>query len=272
MKADLPPYAFQDLNRCNLPSKLLGSLSYQQHPVPLSIDGVHSLHAGLFQQLEQLESAKERAELFRIHMRASFLLDYPDEAGFVESGPLPGKVKTDYLRLLRGWSFDADGQEAAVIKGWVQSRFGLAPLSHKGLIGSQAGQANAVYESDRAKGLYNTNSLEAQLDLLYSYCQYEIAKAMPGQSHIRLYRGVNRISAHETLQHPNARRYVLLLNNINSFSGDEERADEFGDYVFYADVPLTKLVYRPNLLPPLLQGEAEYLVIGGVYAMHLLRP
>ncbi|MEW8475135.1 MAG: NAD(+)--dinitrogen-reductase ADP-D-ribosyltransferase, partial [Candidatus Thiodiazotropha endolucinida] len=59
--------------------------------------------------------------------------------------------------------------------------------------------------------------------------------------------------------------YILTLNNINSFSSNRERADEFGDYILKVKVPLTKLLYLPRLLPTALKGEEEYLVIGGVY-------
>ena len=59
--------------------------------------------------------------------------------------PVPGKKAVDveftfkgrnreefreYLRVVRGWAFDPDGREAAVLKGWVESRFGLMPRHH----------------------------------------------------------------------------------------------------------------------------------------------
>ena len=60
-----------------------------------------------------------------------------------------------------------------------------------------------------------------------------------------------------------------MLNNINSFTGNRERADEFGDHILEARAPLAKLLYIPGLLPDTLQGEEEYLVIGGVYEVNL---
>ena len=56
-----------------------------------------------------------------------------------------------------------------------------------------------------------------------------------------------------------------MLNNLNSFTADPERADEFGDIVISARVPLPKILYLPELLPGTLRGEQEHLVIGGVY-------
>ena len=45
----------------------------------------------------------------------------------------------------------------------------------------------------RAAGLYGTHALEAQLDLVYSYCQYELAHAWPADTLLTLYRGVNHM-------------------------------------------------------------------------------
>jgi NAD+--dinitrogen-reductase ADP-D-ribosyltransferase len=80
---------------------------------------------------------------------------------------------------------------------------------------------------------------------------------------------VNRIDEHEVLAQPEKRRYILVLNNLNSFTDDRERADEFGDYILEAQIPLAKLVFMPGLLPDLLKGENEYLVIGGVCEVKL---
>ena len=44
----LPKYAYLPINRCNLPAVILGSLSFQKHPTPLFLDGVHTLHRAFF--------------------------------------------------------------------------------------------------------------------------------------------------------------------------------------------------------------------------------
>ncbi|WP_127477636.1 NAD(+)--dinitrogen-reductase ADP-D-ribosyltransferase [Sulfurivermis fontis] len=259
----LPACARLPINRCNLPAVILGSLTFQQHPTALHIDGVAELHRELFRLLAPLERAEHRAHLFMDYLAAHFLLDAPEEAGLDRKARVR-RDKADYLRVLRGWSFDADGREAAVLKGWVESRFGLLPRYHGAPIRDAGDDAYHAYMEARAQGLYNTNALEAQLDLLYAYCQYELARQHPGHSHLRLYRGVNRLDQHDLLA-AGERQSVVLLNNANSFTDQRERADEFGDRILEAEVPLPKILAYSRLLPGRLRGEDEYIVIGGVY-------
>ncbi|MEW8013660.1 MAG: NAD(+)--dinitrogen-reductase ADP-D-ribosyltransferase [Candidatus Sedimenticola endophacoides] len=265
----LPAYARSPFNRCNLPAVILGSLTYQQNPLPLHIDGVEELHAALFKSIDEVDDPKERSEHFKHYMRSGFLLGHLDEAGFEPSSNKRGRDKADYLRVLRGWLFDPDGKEAAVLKGWVESRFGLLPRNHNGPMGDMNNERYTAYLTARSRGLYNTNALEAQLDLLYTYCQYEIRRLYPTQTHISLYRGINRVEEHEVLARPNKHTYTMLLNNLNSFTSERERADEFGDYIMEARLPQAKLLYIPDLLSHTLRGEKEYLVIGGVYQVTL---
>jgi NAD+--dinitrogen-reductase ADP-D-ribosyltransferase len=268
----LPAYARLSINHCNLPAVILGGLTFQQHPVALTLDGVHELHEELFSSLAKLSQRQERAIHFMDYMRSGFLLDNLDEAGFDAQHSRHKRDKADYLRILRGWMFDPDGKEAAVLKSWVESRFGLLPRNHKGPLGDFSTTRYQIYLSDRAKGLYNTNGLEAQLDLLYTYCQYEVQQCFPNQTHLTLYRGINQIKEHEILQQPSKHECVVLLNNLNSFTHERERADEFGDYILDTKIPLVKLLYFPGLLPDRLKGENEYMVIGGVYrvGIHIL--
>ncbi|MET0065364.1 MAG: NAD(+)--dinitrogen-reductase ADP-D-ribosyltransferase [Candidatus Thiodiazotropha sp.] len=261
--ASLPSYARLSINRCNLPSVILGSLTYQYHPVSLEIDGVKQLHRELFSTLVDIDNAQTRADNFHDYMRSGFLLDHLDEAGFSRNSRCIKRDKADYLRVLRGWMFDADSKEAAVLKSWVESRFGLRPRNHHGPLGDESSEQYQRYQYDRARGLYNTNALEAQLDLLYTYCQYEAARRFPDQ--VILFRGTNQVREYEVLDRPEKRRYIMILNNLNSFSCDRTRADEFGDYILEVRVPIAKLLYFPDLLPGTLKGESEYLVIGGVY-------
>lgn len=261
----LPSYARLPINRCNLPSVILGSLTYQKHPVRLYLDGLLELHTELFNSLEPVADCAVRANNFRTYMSSSFLLDHLDEAGFdLKSSKCP-RGKADYLRILRGWLFDSEGMEAAVLKAWVESRFGLLARYHGGPLGDFSGENYQAYLSARSSGLYNTNALETQIDLLYSYCQYEISRQYLEQSHITLYRGTNRLDEYEILHKESRNSYIMILNNLNSFSGGRERADEFGDYILEVEVPMAKLLYMPALLPDVLKGEDEYLVIGGVY-------
>jgi NAD+--dinitrogen-reductase ADP-D-ribosyltransferase len=268
-RTSLPVYARLPINRCNLPAVILGSLTFQQHPVTITLDGVSELHADLFKHLENVHEAKRRAVHFMDYMRSGFLLDHLDEAGFDADQCRHRRDKADYLRILRGWMFDPDGKEAAVLKSWVESRFGLLPRNHHGPLGDFSTEHYQAYLSDRARGLYNTNGLEAQLDLLYTYCQYEVERRYPNQPHLILYRGVNHVEEHEILHQANKHQCVLLLNNLNSFTSERERADEFGDYILQALVPQVKLLYFPGMLPGSLKGENEFLVIGGVYRVEV---
>jgi len=260
----LPACARLSINRCNLPAVILGSLTFQQHPTALHIDGVAELHRDLYRLLAPLERPEHRAHLFMDYLAAHFLLDTPEDAGLERNARLR-RDKADYLRVLRGWSFDADGREAAVLKGWVESRFGLLPRHHGAPIRNAGDAAYHSYLEARAQGLYNTNALEAQLDLLYTYCQYELARQHADRTHLRLYRGVNRLDEHDVLARPDKTRQILLLNNANSFTAQRERADEFGDRILEVDVPLPKILAYSRLLPGRLKGEDEFIVIGGVY-------
>lgn len=165
--------------------------------------------------------------------------------------------------MLRGWLFDPDSREGAVLKGWAESRFGLLPRWHHGPIASAESDNYQRYMHDRTSGIYNTNALESQLDLLYSYCQYELAKFYPGQTHLRLYRGFNKLTSHDILHQFSKRRYAILLNNLNSFSDSEETAGQFGDHIMQADIPLSHIFMYQNLLPKRFKGEGEHIVIGG---------
>jgi len=284
MSPSLPRAARLPINRCNLPAAILGSLTYQLHPVPLKLDGVEELHRPLFDRLATLDDPAERARLFMVHMDAAFSLECPEEAGFDPAWPY-GRAKANYLKVLRGWAFDADGREGAVLKGWVESRFGLLPRHHGGPIRDFSGPTYRHYLEQRSGGLYNSNSLEAQFDLLYSYCQYELARQWPGESHLTLYRGVNRMGSYEELGEATANRNhrtrkghagfvsakaqrphcIVLLNSLNSFTRERERACEFGDSILEVRVPLPKVFFFHGLLPGKLQGEEEFGVIGGVY-------
>ncbi len=265
----VPAYARIPFNHCNLPAVILGSLTYQQHPVPLQLDGVEELHHALFVHLNGIDDPGERASHFISYMAGHFSLEHPEEAGFVK-GMRRARTRADYLRQLRGWSFDANAREGAVLKSWVTSRFGLLPRFHVNELGDYTGESYAHFLEEMNRGLYGTNALEAQLDLLYTFSQYELARRHPGELHLTLYRGVNRVDEHEVLSRDADGRLRVLFNNLNSFTSSRERADEFGDYILLAQVPLAKIFFFTQLLPGRLRGEEEYVAIGGVYEVKLM--
>lgn len=260
----LPKNARLPINRCNLPAVILGSLRFQQHPTALELDGVAELHVDLFRHLDATADLCQRAEIFQAYMRGHFSLDDLKQAG-LQKRHAKSRAKADYLRMMRGWLFDADGREGAVLKGFIESRFGLLARYHKGSLSDFHSEAYHRYTYERCKGLYNTNALEAQLDLLYSFCQYELRRRFPKRSHLTVFRGINRLEDHEVIERLSRTEAVVLLNNLNSFSSHRERADEFGDYILTAQIPLSKIFFFQDLLPGMLRGEGEYVVIGGVY-------
>ena len=267
----LPKDARLPINRCNLPAVILGGLTFQRHPVPLHLDGVAELHSDLFRHLDRLDAADARAQTFRDYLTVQFRLEHLDEAGMTtRSKP---RAKANWMRMLRGWSFDADGREGAVLKGWVESRFGLLPRFHGEPLRDHGDLAWRRYEEMRSRGLYGTNALEAQLDLLYAYGQYEFMRGFLRTgtgNHRTLYRGANRLADHEVLA-AEGKRQIVLFNNLTSFTTSRERAGEFGDLIFEAEVPLAKIFFHCRLLPGVLGGEEEHLVIGGAYAVAVHR-
>jgi NAD+---dinitrogen-reductase ADP-D-ribosyltransferase len=265
-KATLPRDARLPINRCNLPAVVLGSLTFQRHPTPLLIDGVAELHRDLFHRLDAV-APEVRGDVFRDYLTVRFQLEWPEEMGF--TGQKKGRTKANYSKTIRGWSFDSDSREGAVLKGWVESRFGLMPRWHGQPLRDPSDEAYRRYLEMRAQGLYGTNALEAQLDLVYTYCQYELALRHPAAQHVTLYRGINRLGDHEVLEKGDNGRQLILLNNLNSFTCSRDRACEFGDYILAVDVPLVKIFFYCGLLPGVLQGEDEFLAIGGVAEVSL---
>ena len=265
----LPAAARLLLNRCNLPAVILGSLTYQRHPVPLEIDGVRAFHADLFALLGPIGAHAVRANAFIDYMTTHFCLEDLERAGLTPGRRKKKRVNANYLRMVRGWSFDSDGREGAVLKSWVETRFGLLARHHRGPLYGRGSDAYQVYLAEAAAGIYATNALEAQLDLLYTYCQYELALQYPGEGHLTLYRGINRLGEHEVLGLEPDGTQLVLLNNLSSFTSERERADEFGDYVLSARIPLPKIFFFNRLLPGMLKGEDEYVVIGGVYGVEI---
>ena len=257
----LPRYARLPINRCNIPSVIIGSLAFQRHPTPIHLDSVAELHADLFRRLDSITDRLARAEAFRDYVTVRFCLENLEEAGLSERSQR--RAKANWMRVIRGWSFDADGREGAVLKGWVESRFGLLPRFHGEPLRDFTGHAYLRYQEMRSAGLYGTNALEAQLDLLYAYSQYELQRSEDARW-IELFRGINHINEHEVLG-GSGRRQVVLFNNLVSFTSSRDRASEFGDYILSTRVPFEKVFFSHRLIPGILKGEEEYLVIGGVY-------
>ncbi len=256
------------MNRCNLPPWAIASKHYNRHPQALEIQGVRHSGQPLFAKLDALDDAEGRGALFHDFMDVRFQLHQWQRE---ETPNSRRSLKNSYLRFLRGWLFDSNSVEGAVLKGWVESRLGLPPIYHHEPIGDVHSQAYFRYTVDRMKGSQRTSAILPQFDLLYAFVQYELARRLPGRTHLVLFRGIHDFAEHQVVETLDKNRYLLRLNNLNSFTDDFERAWEFGSRVLEAQVPLTKVFFMGGLLPKsLFKGEGEVLVIGGEYEVKVL--
>ena len=255
-------------NLCNLPPWAIASRMYNRNPQPIEIQGVQCSGKPLFARLETVEDPFERGQIFHDFMDVRFQLHQWENQASRSSRKA---LKNSYLRFLRGWLFDSNSVEGAVLKGWVESRLGLPPLFHKEPIDDIQSEAYYRYQVDKMKGSERTSAILGQFDLLYEFVQYELRRRYPEIRHLQLFRGINDFSEHRILEEYGKHEYLLQLNNLNSFTEDFEKAWEFGSRVIKAEVPLTKIFFSSGLLPKsLLKGEEELLVIGGEYEVQVL--
>lgn len=258
------PLAVHATNLVGIPTGLLASAAFNAHPLPLSINGVRDMNAGLFRVLGEATTIAEAGDMFRHYMQMLFTADAPAP----RDGPR--RFRSSYLKLLEGWGFDSNNEQGAVLKGWVESRFGLPPTYHKQVLGRFPSEGWMAYLEQKMGSRFHNNCINMQLDLLYEFCQWAIARFWrPGQRHVTLFRGVNRCEQDESTTTPiRSGRFVTRLNNLVSFSFSRARADEFGDWILEVEVPVCKLLYFNGLIAKTpLQGEAECLVIGGEYTV-----
>lgn len=251
-------------NLVGISTEILKSAAFNADPRELHVAGVREEHADLFERLEGARDQTEAADLFQA--RVSGVFGLPE--GFIlrKGTDGHGHFKGSYLRLLKGWMFDSNNAEGAVLKGWVESRFGLLPTWHKEVIDHFSSDAWAGYVEQKLGSRFNSNAVYSQLDLLYEFCQWSARRLNPTRTHLTLYRGVNDFAEHLIVERPSKREAVVRLNNLVSFTDDRASASQFGDMILAAKIPLVKLVFFRELLPRYpFQGEGEYLVIGGDY-------
>ncbi len=253
----------QSTNLIGLPTALLASREFNACPVPLHISGTREMNKTLFEMLLQAPDLPDAGIAFQSYMFAMFGID-------PEQREAPGKVRryrSSFLRLLKGWGYDSNSPEGAVLKGWVQSRFGLIPTYHKDMIDRISGPVWTAYVEEKMSSRFHNNSIYTQLDMLYTFCQWALERfTKPGQTHRTLYRGTNSFDEHQIVERIDRRQVVMRINNLASFSEDRDVASCFGDVILTARVPMVKIVFFNTLLPvhP-LKGEGEFLVIGGEY-------
>jgi NAD+--dinitrogen-reductase ADP-D-ribosyltransferase len=258
------------LNRCNLSPWIIGSEEFQANPLPIEIDGARTTDGSLFRRLDEIPDPEERSRLFHDYICVKF--------GLNDKVERHGKLTYiySYLNLLRAWGADSNRQAGAVLKAWVESRFGILATYHNGRLADDTG-AREAFTFDRIHGLAKSIGAMMQLDLLYTFCQDELRRRLPNTRSKTLYRGTHDpeeyvIRNQASNGEAQSRRIALVqLNNLSSFTSDPELAWEFGSSAWEVEVPLAKIVFFSGLLPKsLLTGESEHLVLGGYYNVHSL--
>lgn len=255
------------MNLCEVPSWAIASQHFNTAPSPIHIAGVRRSNKRLFSRLDDISSPNDRANVFHEYLCVKFALHHWSEY----AGKARSSLRNSYIRFLNGWGMDSNSTEGAVLKNWVQSRFGVVPTYHKGILKPDNDSEAEVFAYDRMKGSSRTNAIDSQLDLLYEFCQYELRRRHP-ESHTRtLYRGTNDPEEHHLQKTASKRKSIVRLNNLVSFTADRERAWEFGSTVWRTQVANSKIVFFSSLIgKSILQGEAEFLVIGGDYEVEEL--
>ena len=258
-----------------VPSARLNSAAFNDAPVPLHIAGVREANQTLFVLLSLAGDPALAASAFEAYMTTMFGVAPASERKprRTEDGRDPDEpperrhYRASYLRLLRGWAYDSNGPEGAVLKGWVESRFGLVPTYHKEPIRRFASPQWVRYVEEKMSSRFHSNAIWSQLDLLYGFAQWVLARRATDTSrHLVLFRGVNDFDEHQIIERLEKRTVVVRLNNLVSFTADRDIAGWFGDIIMETAVPFEKILFFNTLLPhhP-LNGEGEVLVIGGDY-------
>ncbi|MGB8929920.1 MAG: NAD(+)--dinitrogen-reductase ADP-D-ribosyltransferase [Anaeromyxobacteraceae bacterium] len=248
------------INRCNLPPWVIASREFNDDPRPLELQGVAHANRFLFEALGSLDDPAARARTFDDWLSVRFQLHQWEAQ---ETHLARRSLKNSYLRFLRGWGHDSNAVDAAVLKGWVESRLGIPPTFHGARIERMESPEYLRYARDRMEGMARTSAIYDQLDLVYTFTQQELARRVPGERWLTLYRGQHDAAEHEVLERLGPRELVVRLNNLCSFTDDPERAWEFGSTVWEARVAVPRIFCVSWYFPGILRGEREVLVVGG---------
>ena len=210
-------------NRCNLPPWAIASREFAAEPRPIEVEGVHEANRFLFQMLDAIADADERARRFLSATMKFQLHQWEREATrhlraeYQEQrrSPLPA-------RLGRG---DSSSVEGAVLKGWSRAAWGSVQRITAGASRAPDSEAiSAAAAVDRVRGHARTNAIDSQLDLLYTFTQYELARRDSGERWLTLWRGVHDAAEHEVLERTGRRDWLVRMNSLSSFTRERERA------------------------------------------------
>lgn len=252
-------------NLVGVPAELIASVAFNRHAVDLSIAGTRESARGLFSLLEQTDSLAQAAETFGHYLEITFGLR-PDPGARQRCEQL--RWRANYRKLLEGWGFDSNSPQGAVLKGWVESRFGLVPTFHAGALARFPSAAWVRYIEQKMMSRFHGNCINLQLDLLYEFCQWAAQHfRVPGAGRIAVWRGVDSLDEHRIVTGSLRERHAVVhLNNLVSFSLSRSHAEQFGDWILSTHVPVQKLLFFPGLLGrSLLAGEGEVIALGGQY-------
>ena len=124
----LPREAYLPINRCNLPAVILGSPT-SITPRPCRSGSMAWLSCTLTYFAARTPprhqpSGRTSSGPYDRALSAGS----PEDAGY--NATRGGWRGAHYISVLRGWSVNADSREGAVLKGWVESRFGLTLRFH----------------------------------------------------------------------------------------------------------------------------------------------
>lgn len=248
-------------NMSNVPPWVIASPEFDERPRPIEIQGVREGNRALFAVLDGIDDPDERARRFDDWVSVKFQLHHWQEQA---TAAARRSLRNSYVRFLRGWGVDASSIEGAVLKGWVERRLGIPPTFHRAPLAGHEGEDWGRYVADRTRGHAFTSAIDAQLDLLYTFTQYELARRDPAGKQITLWRGQNGFEPRDVVAQLGPREWVLRMNNLCSFTDDRERAWEFGSVVLEARVALPRVFFAGHLLPrSILKGEREHLVVCG---------
>ena len=142
-------------NLVGIPTGLLASAAFNEFPLPLSINGVREMNRPFFDHLQEAQSGAEAAAFFEGYMSLLFGLDGGALAG--DEGA-KRRFRSSYRRLLEGWGFDSNGPEGAVLKGWVESRFGLLPTFHKEALRRFPAPSWIAYVEEKMSSRFHTTA------------------------------------------------------------------------------------------------------------------
>ena len=266
------PHRWYSTNLVGVPARVLAGTAFNAHPVPLSIAGTREAHPGLFGLLDRCSALSDASEVFVHYLDIAFGLRAPAAHEAAALDPAERRRwRSSWRKLLQAWGMDNASPAGAVLKGWVESRFGLVPTHHRQPLQRFPSPGWVTYLEEKTFSRLHNNNIHQQLDLLFEFCQWALRRfGLPGQpaapTHLRLWRGSTRCDEQLVAGSLKARHCTVRLNNLVSFSLSEEDAGCFGDWVFEARVPASKLLVFPGLLPgQVLQGEQEVLALGGDY-------